>query len=338
MRLVPVRSGGVLSVGRGPLGLGILLGVVVLLQLIMTVGVLQFPAEVMYGEAIVFDHAARIVRGEPLYQRLDGPPYTVAAYTPLYYWLAAGLQAVFGLSFGPGRALSILAGLTATMLIGYLAARILLDRRAGVFPALLFLALGLPGGAPWYSLYKEDMLGVALAVGAVATLLSGTSRRHVLAAGLLAGLAIMTKQTLVAPTLAGGVWLWRQQRSSALLFVATSAAITLGTSVILEATTGAFLANTVFANVNPFRLEALGPNLATLALFQAAPLALAGSYVLGQRRLSGKQADRLLSLYWCASMLPLIGESQLLDGARRQHRRAGDTPNLAGAHRVDRRG
>jgi hypothetical protein len=148
----------------------------------------------MYGEAIIHDHAARLLRGEPLYQPLGRPPYSVAAYTPLYYGLAAGLQAVFGPGFAPGRLLSLLAGLSVVCLVASLAARRAGDRRAGWFAGLLFLALGLPGAYPfsslpapypswltltypyypWMALYKEDVLGVALSVGAIAALLGGS--------------------------------------------------------------------------------------------------------------------------------------------------------------------
>jgi hypothetical protein len=47
-----------------------------------------------YGVSLIYDHAARLLRGEALYQSLDGPPYTIANYTPLYYWLVAGLRLV----------------------------------------------------------------------------------------------------------------------------------------------------------------------------------------------------------------------------------------------------
>ncbi len=39
------------------------------------------PDETRYGEAILYGHAARLLRGEALYQPLDGPPYTCVLYT-----------------------------------------------------------------------------------------------------------------------------------------------------------------------------------------------------------------------------------------------------------------
>src|SRR4030088_2571331 len=62
------------------------------------------PTALDYAEPVIYGQAARIVSGVALYQPIDTAPYTVAAYTPLYYWLAAGLQVTVGPGFGPGRA------------------------------------------------------------------------------------------------------------------------------------------------------------------------------------------------------------------------------------------
>jgi hypothetical protein len=55
-----------------------------LLNLGCALAIVWRPDEVRYGESILYAHAGRILAGEPLYQPIDQPPYTVAAYTPLY--------------------------------------------------------------------------------------------------------------------------------------------------------------------------------------------------------------------------------------------------------------
>src|SRR4030081_2817065 len=69
----------------------------------------ELPTEAMYGESIIYDQATRLLRGEALYQPLDRSPFTVTAYTPLYYAVAAGLQSL-GAGFRPGRMLSFGTG------------------------------------------------------------------------------------------------------------------------------------------------------------------------------------------------------------------------------------
>src|SRR5438552_11878024 len=122
-----------------------------------------------YGEAPVYSLALRVVGGQPLYRPIDTYPFTIANYPPLFYWVGAALHSLIGPGFGPGRVLSLVAGvLTAVMLAMVAAQRT--GPWVGVFAAALFLALGFPGGVPWLGLYRVDMLGVAFSVGSVAVL------------------------------------------------------------------------------------------------------------------------------------------------------------------------
>jgi hypothetical protein len=282
---------------------GGLLVFIATVQALLSLLTLFQPWEVEYGEAIVYDQAARLVRGEPLYQPLDRPPYAVAAYTPLYYVLAGGLQATFGPGFAPGRALSFIAGLAAASLVGYLTRRATASRRAGAFAALLFLSLGLPH--LWSALYRVDTVGVALALGAIVMLVGGDSTRRVVLAGLLAALAFLTKQTLVTPALAGTIWLWCHNRRMAAIFLGACLALVISVGLVLEGATGAFLANAAFANLNPTRFDVLQRNVAALILLQGGPLTVTVlSLKDGWRRWLGGE---LLIMYWVAAAIPLVG-------------------------------
>jgi hypothetical protein len=287
---------------------GILLICVAIGRLGFAARVLGQPGEAEYGEAIIYAQAGRVLRGEPLYRPLDGPPYTVVAYTPLYYGVAAGLRWLLGPGWLPGRMVSYGAALVTAACVGHLARRATGDGRAGVLAAALFVALGFPGRSdPWYALYKEDVLGVALSVTSITLLAGRAGRARVVASGLLAGLAFLTKQTFVAAALAGVIWLWARDRASAGVFASTCLAVVVGTIARLEFLSRSFIANAVLANVVPFSMDALWPGLRVLLHFQAGALALAAGHVLGrQRGGSGWRAD-LLSLYWAASFLPLAG-------------------------------
>jgi hypothetical protein len=162
-----------------------------------------------YGEPVVYGQASRLLVGQALYQPIDRPPFTVAAYTPPYYWAAATLEAVFGPGFGPGRALSLACGAASAVLLGWLAGR----RVGGVWVCalggLLFLAFAFPRpDTPWLGLYRVDLLGVALSIAALAVLSRSSGARAVITAGVLAGLALLCKQTVVAALVAGALWRW----------------------------------------------------------------------------------------------------------------------------------
>src|SRR5438309_389755 len=66
---------------------GMALALIAVAQIGSSLAVLVLPFEYMYGEATLHDLASRVVDGVPLYQPLDRPPYTIANYTPLFYWL-----------------------------------------------------------------------------------------------------------------------------------------------------------------------------------------------------------------------------------------------------------
>ena len=287
---------------------GFLLAIFAVGRVGRALGEMLQPGEATFGEAVLYDHAGRLLRGEPLYQPLDRPPYTVAAYTPLYYVLAAALQKVAGASFLPGRLLSFVAALVASFLVGLIAGRRARSRSAGLFAALLFLVLGFAGRVPWYAYYKEDMLGVALSLAAIALLAAGREPPKVAAAATLAALAILTKQTFVAAAGAGTLSLIPRNSRRGILFAGLCLAVVLATVVAFELTTGgAFLANTLSANAIPFRREAFLDNARVLARFQWVPFVLAALYVWDRARAREKPYTDLVILYWVLSFVPVVG-------------------------------
>jgi hypothetical protein len=313
----------------------ILFGVLVLLavgQLAWTLALVFQPGEIEYGEAVIHDQAGRLVRGEPLYQDFSQPPYTVTAYTPAYYLVVAGLQRLFGPGFLPGRVLSVLSAFSAMGTLGWLTAREAGAARPGVVAALLFFDAGLGGGSgpigslaaqaaslvsgtlladpkpAWSALYKEDLFGVAMSLGAVAMIAWRPSVRGVAFGGLLAGVALLTKQTFVAATIAGTIWLWQSNRRAAVVFLCTDLLVVGLVAGWFELTTHAFIQNTVLANANPVSSAALTDNLKALALFLGGPLIAAGVYFARGRVLARRRTlVGLLGLYWVATALPLIG-------------------------------
>jgi hypothetical protein len=296
---------------------GGLLVTLALAQVEHAIGAVLQRDELMYGEAIIYDHAARLVRGEPLYQALGQAPYTVAAYTPVYYWITAGMQSVFA-GFGPGRVVSLLAGLVAAALVADLARRRARSAWAGLFAAALFLALGFPTQGPgleypWFSYYKEDMLGVTFALGAIALLDRGASPRRVVVAAVLSGLAVLTKQTLVAAGVAGFVWLALRELRLAALFAAVGGALVLGVGAAMALSDPAFLSNVlaVAGRSDPLNDFVLEGNLQTLFQFQAVPLAITAVYLVARLRDWRKALEDIMVPYALASLVPLVGLAKI---------------------------
>jgi hypothetical protein len=286
--------------------IGVCLGLLAGVKLYLVVIGLFSPFEHDYAESVVYDQAARLLHGQALYQPLNQPPFTVNPYTPLYAVLVAGLRAVLGDGFIWGRALSLVCGLTAAGCVARLTWRTAGSTAAALLAAVMYLALGFVPGLPWFGLYRVDTLGVALSFATIVVLAEGTSGKHVVLAGLLAGLAILTKQTFVAALLAGCVWLLWIDRRKAILLIGAALLLIGFTAAVLELTTGAFLANTVGANINPFRADLFLQLGGTFLSTQLLPLLLAIYYLLRMRPWSGS-AGRLLVCYWAASALTLSG-------------------------------
>jgi hypothetical protein len=212
------------------------------------------------------------------------------------------LQQVVGPGFGPGRLISLLSAVVCAACVGALAAERRHNLATGVLAGLLLFAFGFPGEIPWFALYRVDLLGVALSLGGIVA----QSRGRVVLAGVLCGLALLTKQTFFAAPVAGFVWLWFTDRRAALMFGLTIALVAGLPSLFLEATTRAFLSNVVAANVNPFDvtvLQMLGGNLLST---QGVPLLLCAVYVTVAQPWRSTP-DRLLLLYWLASAVSLVG-------------------------------
>jgi hypothetical protein len=140
---------------------------------------------------------------------------------------------------------------------------------------------------------------------------------------------MLTKQTLVAPAVAGAFWLFLYDRRGAAVFVAVVGAVVGATAVALEATTGAFFQNVVVGNVNPMGLDVLAATMPVLVRFQAGPILVAG--IASTRMLRARTArDRLLVFYWLATILPLIGLAKVGSNHNHWTEFAASTTILAG--------
>jgi hypothetical protein len=171
----------------------------------------------------------------------------------------------------------------------------------------MFLGLGFPGGVPWYAFYRVDTIGVAFSVGSLFVLAGGTSHRRLIAAGVLAALALLTKQTLFAAGLAGTVWLMTTSWRKAGLFAGSAIVPVVLSCLLAELTTHSFITDTALANINPFTAEGLGLLGTELLQTQLPALLLGAFYVIVARPWQACGAPKLLMFYWLASFVPVAG-------------------------------
>jgi hypothetical protein len=156
-----------------------------------------YPFDLEWMEGGMLCHALRAMEGRPIY----APPsadFISYLYTPFYPYVLAALGKIFGLSYTLGRVVSI-ASFVATCGLLF---RVVQRQVGGVPGALWGLgALGLvaatfPQTGAWYDLVRNDSLYLALITGALYLICyHHRSWPSLITAGVLAGLAYLTKQT-----------------------------------------------------------------------------------------------------------------------------------------------
>jgi hypothetical protein len=179
------------------------------------------------------DASVQVVRhillGQPMYAApaLD---YVPVIYPPLYFWLSAGVSLITGEGFLPLRLVSLLASIAAAALIYKLVQRETRSRGMGLVSAGLFVG-STTLALRTLDLARVDALGVCLLLGAVWALRTTDFQpdKQVLwsaVAGLLAGLAVLTKQTdaLAAAALVPYAALSPRKRLAPFLLVLLAAA------------------------------------------------------------------------------------------------------------------
>ncbi len=131
-------------------------GLYFLLFIAIALARIAYPYALEWAEGGMLDHVYRILQGKPLYvaPSLDFTPYT---YTPLYFYLSAGLAKIIGLSFVPLRLISLLATLGCFCLIFLFVYRETGCRYCGFLAAALYAASFHVCG-DWYDIGRVDSL------------------------------------------------------------------------------------------------------------------------------------------------------------------------------------
>jgi hypothetical protein len=237
-----------ISMKPAQLALWVLLALPALYQLLLLAsaiaGRVGYPYDLEWMEGGMLHHALRIQLGHSLYSppSIDFIPYL---YTPLYPALLAVLGKVFGLSYGLGRAISVLS----LVAIGATACVSVAGRRDPIAWCGALLALGLfaavyPYVGGWFDLVRCDTLFLAMVTGGIAALphLAKTGKgpighARVASGAALLALAFFCKQTGIFYVALGGgivaVLAWRRLPA----YIAVAGIIGLGGTALMNAAT-----------------------------------------------------------------------------------------------------
>jgi hypothetical protein len=195
------------------------------------------------AEPEILNGAYRLSRGLPLYHGLEGPPWVVTPYPPLYTALVALSLRETGLSFAPARLLSALSTLALGLAIVALAKRWQGRAGPGVWAACLLMLVP----AVLYNSVRPhpQMLAVALSVWSFALFESPHKILSNFVSPLLAVLACYTKQTQIALPLAMGLFLLLKNRPRFVPYAFTIAGLGLPPLFFLQRVTGGAFLNSI---------------------------------------------------------------------------------------------
>lgn len=160
---------------------------------------ITYPYELEWMEGAMADHVGRVMHGLPLYVEptVDFVPFR---YTPLYYYISAAVSGVTGLSLFSMRIVSVVSAFGAFVLLFLFVRRETGKNLPGLLAAALFAA-AYPITGAFYDLARIDSLFIFLLLAAAYVFRFYPSMRGALIAGLLFGLAFLTKQA-AGPVLA----------------------------------------------------------------------------------------------------------------------------------------
>jgi hypothetical protein len=226
-------------------------------------------------ECVVAANSMMLARDGTLYYDLNHYPYTVSAYTPVFYLLQAGLYKLGLPAYTAGRLISFLAMLGIFVVIWRL---VVLYTGGDYYCAWMGTLLAASSALllSWGTVGQVDSLAELFALAAFYQYSRYAVRgeKTLLWAAGFALLAFFTKQTMLACPASIFVLLWFHRRRTAIQFGAGLAA--LAAVLVLSpnaAMHGRFISNTVFANLQPYSFEKMLQHL-RFALLSAGPLML----------------------------------------------------------------
>jgi hypothetical protein len=194
---------------------------------------LREAADVTTPDSVMVQTAVWARASGKIYRRLDAPPYTPAVYGPLYYLILIGLSLLTGANFAglllASRLFTLACYAGLAVILWRWARRLGLPQPLAVLAPLF--ALGQIAFLNWNVTTRPDVpavLASAAAVYAATAAGAPIGRRWSapIAAGLLAGAAVMLKQTALAAPAAIALWLALHRWWPALAaFAAAAAAI-----------------------------------------------------------------------------------------------------------------
>lgn len=192
----------------------------------------QYPFELQPSEGNSLEHVRRILAGRKIYvsPSLEFVPFI---YTPLYFYLSAGVARVAGHGFTALRLVSLVSSLGSFLLIFLIVRRETREKLPAVLASCLFAATYRMCGE-WFDIARVDSLFLFLLLAAMYLIRFKTSPLSYVLAGVLVSLSFLTKQTALAISLPLMIYSVYSCRRRSLYFIGTLVAVAGLSTLLLD--------------------------------------------------------------------------------------------------------
>ena len=192
----------------------------ILIYCFVSVTHIRFPFALEWMEGGILDHVQRILMGQRVYgaPALDFSPFI---YSPLYFYICAGMSFITGFGFETLRFISFLASVGSLCMIYLLVRRETSNTFAGATAAFFFAATYRISG-PYFDMGRVDSLFLFFFLAALYLVKICKTKPLMVLAAFLACASCLTKQSalVLTPVLLLSCLLF-QSRSNTALFVLT---------------------------------------------------------------------------------------------------------------------
>lgn len=169
------------------------------MPLLRVASAVTLPFQLNYVEGPLLGVAVRVARGLGAYLPPTAPPYAIAPYGPIPYYLVALCVKVFGVGFAMPRILAVASGVWCATLVGRLVRLWGGTPQVGLAFGLLYLTT--PVMMDWLFLLRVDLIGLAFSLTGLYIFAQGRRWSWYLSAPFFVA-GLFCKFTLVAAPLA----------------------------------------------------------------------------------------------------------------------------------------
>jgi len=218
---------------------------------------IRYPQPLDYGEGPILNQVRLLLQGKNYYKDINTPPYIVGNYPPVFNLLSLLLVPIFGLSFATGRFIAFLSAIATSYVIYRIVFHTTKGRIISILSGLFYLAIDYL--YVWGIYMRIDTLSIFFNMLGIYWVMKNEDDYKKLRWSILFFLlALYTRQSMIAGTVAAYLYLLTKNKKVALKLIRDTIIYGAAIFIILTAITkGQFYLHVIKYNNNIFTFRQL---------------------------------------------------------------------------------